>query len=319
MKKQLLQQKSQKPKKEKLAKWTAKKKESVVLSYSLNRLGDKKKANRVWWCASVLEFEQDINSNLERVINAHFCRERLCPMCQWRKSLKIFHQVSQVMDKIEQDYKNLVPLFLTLTVENCIGNDLASTIDTLLNGWRYLSQKGKKNKFNRVVRGWFRALEVTYNKQEDTFHPHIHAIILVDKRYFKRTNKDYIKHYQWSMLWRDACNLSYLPSCKIQTFDHKGHKGVAEVAKYTFKGNQMLYTNDDILTDKLIGTLALALKNRRLYALGGVMKDTAKQINIKLGDGCLMNLEDQSIRRDIFVGIIKRYNWDYTRNKYMKQ
>lgn len=319
MENQFLQQKSKKEQQGKLIKWTEKKQQNIILAHSLHRLGDNKKANRVWWCASVLEFAQDINSDFERLINANFCRERLCPMCQSRRALKIFYQISQIMDEIEQDYKNLVPLFLTLTVENCIGEDLGNTIDTLLSGWRYLSQKGKKNKFNRIVKGWFRVLEVTYNKQENTFHPHIHSVILVEKNYFKSTNKDYIKHYQWSMLWSDACNLSYLPSCKIQTFEKKGYKGVAEVAKYTFKGNQMLYANDDIITDKLIGTLALALKNRRLYALGGVMKDIAKKLNIKLGDGCLKNIEEQTMRNDIFVGIIKRYEWDYKNNKYIKQ
>ena len=39
--------------------------------------------------------------------------------------------------------------------------------------------------------GYMRAIEVTYNQQEDTYHPHIHCIFAVKAQYF---TKGYIKN-----------------------------------------------------------------------------------------------------------------------------
>ena len=39
--------------------------------------------------------------------------------------------------------------------------------------------------------GYMRAIEVTYNQQEDTYHPHIHCIFAVKAGYFK--GNGYIK------------------------------------------------------------------------------------------------------------------------------
>lgn len=49
-------------------------------------------------------------------------------MCAWRRSLKIFGQVSKVMDHVEKNY-NYRYIFLTLTVKNCYGEDLKDTLD----------------------------------------------------------------------------------------------------------------------------------------------------------------------------------------------
>ena len=51
-------------------------------------------------------------------------------MCSWRRSLKIFGQVSQVMNKAldNEEYRFL---FLTLTCKNVYGEDLSNQIDNL--------------------------------------------------------------------------------------------------------------------------------------------------------------------------------------------
>ena len=50
-----------------------------------------------------------------RLVAAQFCRDRLCPMCAWRKSLVMFSQISQIMDWVAER-EETVPIFLTLTV-----------------------------------------------------------------------------------------------------------------------------------------------------------------------------------------------------------
>ena len=73
-------------------KFTPKHQNSILLSESFYRLGETKKAERIRECGSYLQFAHDIDQygeiSLTGKLNyANFCRERLCPMCSWRKEL----------------------------------------------------------------------------------------------------------------------------------------------------------------------------------------------------------------------------------------
>ena len=50
-------------------------------------------------CGDTLAFLRDA-SGKKRLHSANFCRNRLCPMCNWRRSLKMYSQVSQITDRI---------------------------------------------------------------------------------------------------------------------------------------------------------------------------------------------------------------------------
>jgi plasmid rolling circle replication initiator protein Rep len=296
--------------------WRPKKQQTMVLSYSLHRLGQPKKANRVWWCGAQLTFRVEVETLLKKLESANFCRERLCPMCAWRKSLKVFYQVGRVMDEVEKRHENLVPIFLTLTVRNCKGEELGETIDQMFKGWKDFAEQ---RAFRERVHGWFRALEVTYNAETDTYHPHFHAVLLVDKQYFK--SKKYLETSGWVRMWRVACKLDYDPICdvrRVRRGKHK-HKAVAEVAKYTLKDSEYLHDADCELTDRLVGTLGDALRNRRLFAFGGVMKKIAKELGAdRLDEGSLVNIDDAAIRDDV-ASMLVTYHWDFGLIDYLRR
>lgn len=296
--------------------WKPKKIRGLKVADSFQRLGYEKKAMRVRFCGSALAFLKTLETGEKKLHSADFCKERLCPMCQWRKSLKVFHQVSKVMDRAQQEQPALVPLFLTLTLKNCTGTDLSVTIDSVFKGWKNVIDHYKTRK---IVKGWFRALEVTYNKEDDTFHPHIHAIILVDKSYFKKDNKDYMQTADWVQLWRTALKLDYDPICDIRKV--KGGKGkykaVAEVAKYTLKDSDFIF-DDNALTDKLVEVLSNSLRGRRLFAFGGLLKQIAKQIGIEeLAEGDLVHIDEEQIRDDVAT-VLEVYRWNFGLCNYIR-
>ncbi|HAT4163561.1 TPA: protein rep [Clostridium perfringens] len=95
--------------------WKGKKLNNLELAESYKRLG-LKKAYRVKECGTLLSFKR-IDEELKKLFKANFCKDRLCPMCTWRRSMKIFGQVSKVMDRALED-KEYRFLFLKLTVKN---------------------------------------------------------------------------------------------------------------------------------------------------------------------------------------------------------
>jgi len=320
--------------------WKPKKVRNLILADSLHRLKENKKANRVWWCSMELGFLEPENSE-KRLKSMHSCRERLCPICGWRKSLKVFYQVSKVMNVVQERHKEMVPVFLTLTMKNCTDVELPKVLDDIFKGWYQFT---KHRKTNRVIHGWFRALEVTYdgektisekrylgwkkeydkkgvrpgdvNMNYNTFHPHIHTILLVEKGYFK--SKDYMQTTEWVQMWRKACKLDYDPICdirKVKNRPGKG-KGVADVAKYTLKDTEFL-TKDKQLTDKLVSVLGSALRGRRLYAFGGLLKKIAKELDVgELAEGDLINL-DGEVREDV-AEVVVIYRWHLGLANYIK-
>ena len=294
--------------------WRPKKVRNLILSDSFKRLGNDKKSVRTKVCACHLEFIKCLETGKKWLKHANFCEVRLCPMCQWRKSLKVFYQLSKVMDETEKRHKDLVPIFLTCTVRNCTGDELSGVIDSVLQGWRNLNDHRKTRK---IIKGWFRALEVTYNDKEDTYHPHIHAILLVEKGYFK--SEDYMHTTDWVQLWRTSAGLDYDPICDIRKVKtNKGkHKAVAEVAKYTLKDTEYL-TSDEELTDKLVMTLDDSLYKRRLYAYGGILKQIAKELKAdKPDEGDLVHLDEDSIREDVAT-VLEVYRWNFGASNYFK-
>lgn len=303
---------------------------SFPLVRSYERVGMEKNADRVRHCGDYLDFAD--TSDGFKLYDARFCRDRLCPMCSWRRSYKIFGQISQIMDLIASEYEFL---FLTLTVVNCEGSELSETISKMQKAW----YKGfvKDNSYNRraknVIKGYFKALEVTHNlnkrsKSYDTYHPHFHIIIAVNKSYF--TSREYIKQDEWLDMWRKAYGDPLITQvdvrkCKSKSNIQAGEQyvkslssAVAEVAKYAVKsssyvgyfdkdGHPRTYSNKVI--DSSVVALTSGLSHRRLCEFGGVFRDARDKL--KLDDcenGDLINIDDYKLRSDIAYAIY-RFSW----------
>lgn len=282
-------------------KFAPKKEMSSVLSVVYSMLEFDSRSERVSECGSFLEFR--VSSEDVKLQHANFCKDRLCPMCNWRRSLKIFSQVSKVMDSMaEYEF-----IFLTLTVKNCAAADLPKTVDVLLSGWRYLYNKNKE--FKSVICGTFRSLEVTRNKKNGTYHPHLHCILAVKPSYFK---EGYITQRRWSELWANACDLDYNPVVYVQKVKNTG-KGITgalvEAIKYSVKGSDMLDKYDLKKSAENVSAFLSALSGRRLCGWTGIFSKLRKQLNLDdPEDGDLVHTSDDTLREDVAFMIV-RYSW----------
>ena len=299
--------------------WKEKKLKTIELAESYLRLG-MKKGYRVMECSTYLEYKK--LKDEKKLKNANFCRVRLCPMCSWRRSKKIYGQTSKVMDEALKD-KNYRFIFLTLTVKNVYGEELSSTLDEMFKGFNRMFQRAIVKK---SVIGWFRALEVTHNLNEtskdyDTYHPHFHIILMVNNSYFN-DKKYYISQEKWTILWQESMRLDYTPIVNVKAFKTgskvETSKSLAETAKYTVKDSD--YISDDIkMTDSSVLVLDSALANRRLVAFGGLLKEIHKKLNLDdIEDGDLVNTgDDEELREDVDY-MIEVYHWHVGFRQYVR-
>lgn len=232
-------------------------------------------------CGDFLLFARKHDNKL-KLARANFCKSRICNMCNWRRSLKLFGQVSQVIEAIREKGIKVRYLFLTLTVKNCKSDKLTETINNLNAGFRLLVRNDKKNKPTKIacnLLGYMKAIEVTYNTKDDTYHPHIHCILAVRPSYFKSGN--YMKHEDVQLLWQKCLNIDYAPQVNIKAIKagNSTPKAIAELAKYPTKIATVL----SVPTDKqkeVLYTLASAIKGRRLITFGGLFKDIKAELNL---------------------------------------
>lgn len=219
-------------------------------------------------CATDLWIDEETG----QITGANFCKQRLCPVCNYRRSTMLWHKVSNVICDIPNE-----KLLITLTVKNCSGDNLKNTIDEILESFHRLTSRRmwKKN-----IVGFIRGLEITYNAHEDTFHPHIHILAIASKNYFK---EDYIDIFTLRKWWTESARLNYYVQVdirKVTTTD----KAVAEVVKYAVKMADILHQDADEKRLRATQTLASCIVGRRLISTGGIIKKLAKAKNICIDD-----------------------------------
>lgn len=268
--------------------WAEQKRTSRAIAASLIRIGKadgdgsyERAGSRVWTCASDLTFRVEADPETGEVVQhldgAHFCRDRLCPVCQWRKSLLTGASLSRCLAWVDEKHPGTAPIFLTVTMRNVAGDELGDAIGTLTDGWRRMVRDhGMKER----IRGFFRSVEVTYAAGSDTWHPHIHAILLVDESYFTDPAL-YMTQAAWVEAWRRFARLDYKPIVDVRALaSERGRRAaVAEAAKYSVKPGEWVSEDPDE-TDAHVRVLREALRGRRLTTWGGLLKEARAALKI---------------------------------------
>lgn len=304
--------------------WSKKKSHAINLYNSYSRLSEKlgemkgnnvnpffyKKRAAVYNCGNVLGFAEFEGSDDKKLGYAQFCRDRLCPMCSWRKSIKDFANLSKVIDVFFERHSDARAVFLTLTVRNPEPDALVSTLDLMYPSFSNLT---KRRPFKRHVMGWFRALECNYKAPfakyaPDTFHPHFHVMLMVDDSFFLSELWDYDAEKRnaiWREIWADCLGIEdydYRSVLQVDCSlvrDREGvdwRSSVSEVAKYSVKDSDLFFGDDEV-TDRAVYYLSKGLRGRRLIAYGGELRKIKRELNLVDADegGDLVVTDDDSI------------------------
>lgn len=263
-------------------------------------------------CGTKLEFEECPQGHLKRLKRAYFCKQRLCSMCSWRKSLFVYHQFLMVAHEVLKKYPDYQFVFITLTIRNCPSERLSEEITHLIESFDRL----KSYKRFQAIKGIFRTNEVTYNPLNRDYHPHIHAIGVVPPSYFK--GGVYVSQEELIQLWKKALQVDYDPNVDIRKVRNK-HSNIptideslidldysldeslagaaAEVAKYSVKVQDIIdpkpkkedspemvkarvsMAGDIVHQAKVIGNLDFSLNRRRMISYSGLFKEAYIDLN----------------------------------------
>jgi plasmid rolling circle replication initiator protein Rep len=302
--------------------WSKNKNLSLLLAESYRRLSDTfplllNHSIAVGSCASWLKFSYGSCGHAEarKLVDARFCRKRLCPVCQWRRSLLASGQVSVVAHEAHVKTKCHF-LMLTLTCKNVDADGLDDLLDNLVKSLRKIMNY---KEIKSSVLGWFRALEVTVSRGKG-FHPHFHVLLAVKSSYFKGSN--YISQQKWTNYWEKALKADYKPIVHIKRVYGQVESAAAEVAKYTLKAGDYLDKNDRAFTDHNVCELHHTLSGRRLFGYGGLLKEIHNDIfkgeDLEADDADLLQVDMKVCSCDVCgsdLGV-QVFNWFQGNSSY---
>src|SRR5699024_2679101 len=126
-------------------------------------------------CNTFLSFVTDKSLEKNKSYKANSCKNRFCPVCAWRKARKAASGLSLMMQYVQKEHAKEF-IFFTLTTPNVSKNKIENEIKHYNKSFRRLSNR---TKFKKVVKGYVRKLEITYNKERDDYNPHFHVLIAV--------------------------------------------------------------------------------------------------------------------------------------------
>lgn len=248
-------------------------------------------------CGTFLQFAVP-SVGQPKLYRANFCKSRICPMCNWRRSKALFSQLSSVFNYLGDQYSYY---FLTLTIVSHHGDQLKDQLDLLLKAWDLLFHR---REVKRLVRGYYRSIEVTYNRDKDWFHPHIHVCLAFDRCSEPPISKDTFLDY-----WRDACSDPDISQVNLKAaYSPDGSSdliGAAlESAKYACKYSDIYFYDDPDLSFRVLSSFFEALSGRRLVSFGKAFSDARKALGLR-------DLESQLTDsvNDLVSYVIRTFHW----------
>lgn len=215
-------------------------------------------------CGDYLVFLENEERDKRKLDTGYFCKQRLCSGCAWRSALKNAQCISAISAALAADQR--VMLMVTLTVPNCAAADLRDTMRRINAAWHKMLRRKKY----AVWADYIRKMEITYNHQANTYHPHLHCIVYVKPGYFAR---GYISRAQLLADWRAAYDDSSITQVDLRRCKQvrEGTSAILEVSKYAAKAS------DFAVSEEVAQVFYRALHHARMMEFVGRCADLRDQ------------------------------------------
>lgn len=257
--------------------WQRKKQKTLGTADLYRLVGYDSHADRLVSCATWMQYFADLAGDKRTLRAFNACHLRMCPLCANRRARQMSSRLVRILNISQDVHPGSKILFLTLTVKNVPGAALRDTLAQLTKSWDKLA---KRRPFRKAIKGWFRAIEITYNPVTGEYHPHIHAILVVEAAYFQEVtvedddgNKEqtlyanglYIPHGRddvkpdgtpktpdwytgpfWVEMWQQCLKVDYQPSVRISRVEGRtGEQRDTDAASYNAALEAAKYATKD--------------------------------------------------------------------------
>ena len=228
---------------------------SKILSIIDSIPNDTQAQKRYWktyHCNSVLL--QDGNK-----FTGSLCRKRFCAECCRIKTAELTNAYKQPILDLGQLY------FVTLTTPNVTGSNLKKEIQKMIKAFQLI--KNNIRKTYKIKLNGMRKIEITYNQDSNTYHPHLHLI---------QDNLEASNLIQ--ALWLKQFKKASIKGQDIRSIDTSNENAFIELFKYATKET----TKDGKqYNGEVLHTIYSSIQGQRIYQTYGLIKKEAQPIEAK--------------------------------------
>lgn len=168
------------------------------------------KSERLLNCTKTLEIDYYKKQNIKSIEKINLCRDKFCVNCQSVLAQARERKFAPVFRRFAEKKSIWHCIF---TVKNCSGTLLRPTIKRMFSSFaNFIRYFDRRSKIKGLDFGYFgfnaaiRSLEVTYNAEEKTYHPHLHCLMSFDKDL--NLNKVYRNKFSYSYAHNEIKNFS---------------------------------------------------------------------------------------------------------------
>ena len=266
---------------------------------------------RIHKCGNIIKYAINESEEKKKLLYTETCDSRFCSRCQKMKSIKTGQKIFTITNYLKEE-KDYDFIFITLTVPNVPGDKLKEENRKINKAIDKLMQRKAYN--SNVIKAFITKIEVTYNRNRNDYHPHIHILAAVNKEYFKQSNRDYISHEKLLKDWQECKNDHSISQVNIKKLKGDNEpelmKSILEISKYESKSAE--YT----LNQKVFETYYHALKGAQLMRYNREYKDLALIYDIdKFGlfDEYRLKVDEQGNFTSKLIGV-----WNFKYKEYEK-
>lgn len=245
-------------------------------------------------CGNYLQFVHGTTSARTFLSGANFCKNRMCPMCAWRKRVNIYGTYRVAITSLATAMsKKDTFAHITLTVKNTAitnAKDLKHDLEILRKAFYNFRRRISRANDGQYCLGTHAQMEVTINQKTKTWHPHIHMLALLNQKHYK--GQDTL-----NTMWKKCLSSTegFLYIQKIADTKDNLPKAVAEVCKYPIKFTDK-HGSLLIRSGKQYSILSQALYGSRCsWDTGKIKTAKALAVSQQLSIADLLKYEEQLI------------------------
>ena len=161
------------------------------------------RSNSIRSCCQLWDIDYYQFQGVKDVQRTNLCKNKFCENCGNASAKKREEKFTPLLDYVRKFYDVYHVVF---TVPNCKRDVLNATLDRMYYEFSYIirlfrgNAKIKGYDFTKYgFWGAVRALEITKNVEENTFHPHFHCLFVFNKGLkLDKTNKTFLNQYSFS-------------------------------------------------------------------------------------------------------------------------
>ena len=242
-----------------IAQYESKHDEGARIAARLLDIGQDRRASAILSCGTYTRGTECPECGAFHVCSTSLCRDRLCPVCAWKSSRRLFYRAVAAIQSLELEYSHQY-LHCVLTLQHSKRDCLRDHLNVLTRAY------GRFRRFSAMksIDGSLRSIEITHG--EHGFHPHIHAILTVPR------TAAHITEDTVCDAWRRALNCEYSPQVNLTEAysvdaENDVFSAVAEACKYALKPGTLPNFDDADLREFID-----AVRGVRMVSSDGVVK-----------------------------------------------